>query len=160
MESMTHPEAAVVDEEAFSVRRTIHIDAPVPAVWRAVTEPAHISRWFGRTELDGAGVGATGTVTFPDYDVIPLRLEAVEEPRLVAYRWNNDDALDALPAAFDESTSTVFTFTLEEEAGGTRLTVVESGFERTSDPRGNLHAHRSGWELELDKLVVLVEGGA
>ena len=48
MVSMTHNEASVVDEESFSVRRSIQIAAPVEKVWRAVAEPQHISRWFGR----------------------------------------------------------------------------------------------------------------
>ncbi len=160
MVSVTHNEASVVDEESFSVRRSIQITAPVEKVWRAVAEPQHISRWFGRTELDGVGVGATGTMTFPDYDVIPLRVEEYDEPRRITYRWNNDDALGKLPDSIDESTSTVFTFTLEEVDGGTRLTVVESGFERTSEPQANLESHRTGWDLELDKMVALVEGEA
>ncbi|MFJ6430337.1 SRPBCC domain-containing protein [Microbacterium maritypicum] len=160
MVNMTHNEASVVDQETFSVRRSIQIAAPVDKVWRAVAEPEHISRWFGRTALEGAGVGATGTMTFPDYDVIPLRVEEYDEPRRITYRWNNDDALGKLPESIDESTSTVFTFTLEEADGGTRLTVVESGFERTSDPLSNLESHRTGWDLELDKMVALVEGEA
>ncbi|WP_435748775.1 SRPBCC domain-containing protein [Microbacterium sp. PMB16] len=157
---MTENAGSVVDEETFSVRRTIRIAAPVEKVWRAVAEPEHISRWFGRTELHGRGVGATGTMTFPDYDVIPLRVEAHDEPHLISYRWNNDDALGDLPDAVDESTSTVFTFTLEAVDGGTQLTVVETGFERTSDPLANLESHRTGWDAELDKMVALVEADA
>ncbi|WP_431806456.1 SRPBCC domain-containing protein [Microbacterium paraoxydans] len=160
MSDITRDDAAVVDEAGFSVRRTIRIDAPIRAVWQAVTEPEHISRWFGRTALTGTGVGATGTMAFPDYDVIPLRVEEFDAPHRITYRWNNDDALGTLPDEVDEETSTVFTFTLEERDGGTELTVVESGFERTSDPRANLQSHRTGWELELDKLVALVEGRA
>ncbi|PRB11134.1 hypothetical protein CQ047_04615 [Microbacterium sp. MYb72] len=158
MVNMTENPASVVDEETFSVRRTIRIAASVDKVWRAVTEPEHISRWFGRTVLDGAGVGATGTMTFPDYGAIPLRVEACDEPNLIAYRWGNDDAQDARPEVLDPETSTVFTFTLEPIDGGTQLTVVESGFERTSAPLENLESHRTGWDSELDKLVALVEG--
>ena len=160
MESMTKNEASVVDEAAFTVRRTITIAAPLEKVWAAVTEPSHISRWFGRTELDGAGAGAVGTMTFDDYGAIPLRVEALHEPRMVSYRWNNDDALGALPDAIDEATSTTFTFTLEPIADGTRLTVVETGFGVTSDPAANMASHAEGWTLELDKLVALVEGEA
>jgi len=160
MVNMTENPASVVDEEAFSVRRTIRIAASVDKVWRAVTDPAHISRWFGETVLDGAGVGATGTMSFPDYDPIPLRIEALDEPRLVSFRWSNDDALGAVPDVLDEGTSTVFTFTLEPVDGGTQLTVVESGFERTSDPRANMADHRGGWDSELDKLVAYVEADA
>ena len=54
----------------------------------------------------------------------------------------------------------MFTFTLEPVADGTQLTVVETGFEPTSDPTANLESHRDGWDAELDKLVALLEGGS
>ncbi|MEP6561594.1 MAG: hypothetical protein ABJD68_11065 [Nakamurella sp.] len=44
--------------------------------------------------------------------------------------------------------------------GGTQLTVVESGFETTSDPVANLESHRTGWDSELDQLVALLEGSS
>jgi uncharacterized protein YndB with AHSA1/START domain len=157
---MADHQPSVVDEGAFTVRRTIRIAAPVEKVWQAVTEPEHISRWFGRTELDGRGPGAEGTMTFPDYGAVPIRIEAVEAPRTVTYRWGNDDALGRLPDRVDDATSTVFTFTLEAVADGTELTVVETGFDRTSDPAANLAAHAEGWVSELDKLVALLEGAA
>lgn len=150
---------SVVDETQFSVRRTIRIAAPLEKVWSAVTDPAHISQWFGQTVLDGRGVGATGTMTFPDYGAIALRVDALDAPRMISYRWGNDDALGAkgeLPEQIDEG-STVFTFTLEQVDGGTQLTVVETGFEHTSDPAANLESHRKGWDGELDKLVALLE---
>jgi uncharacterized protein YndB with AHSA1/START domain len=151
--------SAVVDADELTVRRTITIAAPVEKVWSAVTEPEHISRWFGRAELDGAGVGASGGLTFGDRRV-PLRVEAIDEPRMVSYRWSNDNALPQLPEELDVEHSTIFTFTLEPVPDGTQLTVVESGFSSTSDPNGNLESHRGGWETELDKLVALFEGGS
>ena len=153
-------EASVIDATGFTVRRSIRIAAPAEKVWRAVAEPEHVSRWFGRTELDGTGVGATGTMTFGPDDVIPLRVEQIDEPRLISYRWSNDDALGHRPSELDEDTSTVFTFTLEPVDGGTLLTVVETGFDRTSDAAVNMEEHRTGWDLELDKLVALVEAEA
>ncbi|MEI5582624.1 MULTISPECIES: SRPBCC domain-containing protein [unclassified Agromyces] len=155
--STTDNPASVVDEGTFTVRRTIRIAAPVDTVWRAVTEPEHISRWFGRTVLEGSGPGAEGSMTFPDYGVVPIRIEAMDAPRTVSYRWGNDDAAGSLPDAVDEATSTVFTFTLEATTDGTQLTVVETGFERTSDPIANLRSHGDGWISELDKLVTLLE---
>ncbi|GAA1781170.1 SRPBCC domain-containing protein [Agromyces lapidis] len=160
MVSQTRNEASVVDEGAFTVRRTIRIGAPVDKVWRAVTEPEHISRWFGETVLDGAGVGAAGTMTFDGYGVIPIRVETIDPPRSVSYRWGNDDAARRAHGAIDETTTTVFTFTLDEVDGGTELTVVETGFDRTSDPAANMADHAEGWVLELDKLVALLEGDA
>lgn len=153
-------EASAIDAEGFAVRRSIRIAAAVEKVWRAVAEPDYVSQWFGRTELDGTGVGATGTMTFGPDDVIPLRVEQIDEPRLISYRWSNDDALGRRPAELDEDTSTVFTFTLEPIDGGTLLTVVETGFDRTSDAAVNMEEHRTGWDLELDKLVAMVEAEA
>lgn len=158
--SMTDNQTSVVDERTFTVRRTIRIAAPIEKVWRAVTEPAHISKWFGLTVLDGTGAGASGTITFPDYGSVPLRVEAVDAPRMVSYRWGNDDAAEQLPDAVDPDHSTVFTFTLEAVSDGTELTVVETGFDRTSDPAANMASHAEGWVSELDKLVALLEGGA
>ena len=157
---MTDNQASVIDEGAFAVRRTIHIAAPIERVWAAVTEPAHISQWFGRTVLDGVGVGARGTMSFPDYGDIPLRIEAIDAPHSVAYRWGNDDALGVLPEQVEDQSSTVFTFTLAPVGDGTELTVVETGFENTSDPAANLESHRDGWNSELDKLVALLESDA
>jgi len=158
--TMTDNQPSVIDEGTFTVRRTIRIAAPVEKVWRAVTEPEHISRWFGRTVLDGTGPGAQGTMTFPDYGAVPIRVEALDAPRMVSYRWGNDDALGHLPDSVDDDSSTVFTFTLEAVAEGTALTVVETGFDRTSDPAKNMAAHGEGWVSELDKLVALLEGDA
>jgi len=154
--SMEPQPSAVVDEEAFAVRRTIRIDAPAEKVWTALTDPALISRWLGDTVLDGAGVGARGTVSWPDRGAIPLRIEAIDAPRSIAYRWSNDDASGDVPDEVDDATSTVFTFTLDPLPTGTRLTVVETGFEATSDPASNLDSHRRGWDSELDELVVLL----
>lgn len=160
MVNTTENPASTVDDVAFTVRRTIRIAAPIEKVWQALTHPEHISRWFGRTVLDGVGAGATGTMTFDDYGVIPLRVEEWDEPHRVTYRWNNDDALGHLPERIEESGSTTFTLTLEPVDGGTQLSVVESGFERTSDPAVNLESHRTGWDAELDKLVVMLEDAA
>lgn len=110
--------------------------------------------------LDGSGPGATGTITFEGYGAVPLRVEAVDAPREITYRWGNDDAAAARPPHLDEETATVVTFTLAEVEGGTQLTVVETGFERTSDPLANVRDHGIGWTDELDKLVALLEGGA
>ena len=94
-------------------------------------------------------------------DLLDLYLDGLDEsidaPRTVTYRWGNDDASPSRPAHLDDSTSTVFTFTLVEVDGGTELTVVERGFEVTSDPAFNLAEHGKGWNDELDKLVTLLE---
>jgi uncharacterized protein YndB with AHSA1/START domain len=152
--------SAVIDEGTFTVRRTIQIRASLDKVWAAVTEPALVSQWFGRAEFAGSGPGSLGTLSWDDHGTIPVRIEAIDAPHSISYRWSNDDALGAIPESLDEATSTVFTFTLEATDDGTTLTVVETGFENTSAPLANLNDHRGGWNSELDELVALLEGSA
>jgi len=158
--SETTNASAVADEGTFTVRRTIQINATLEKVWAAITEPALISQWFGRAEFAGSGPGAVGTLSWDDHGSFPVRIEAVDAPRSITYRWSNDDALGTPPETLDEATSTVFTFTLKAMDVGTQLTVVETGFENTSDPIANLNDHRGGWNSELDELVALLEGSA
>ena len=158
--SMTDNQPAVIDADEFTVRRTIRIAAPIEKVWSAVTEPEHISRWFGRAEIDGTGVGAKGTLTWQGRDAVPLRIEAIDAPRMVSYRWSNDDAGDRLPdgirrRALDRVHVHPRAGVGRHPAHGRRDRVRD-----TSDPAANLESHREGWDGELDKLVALLEAGS
>lgn len=148
---------STIDDVAFSVTRTIRISAPVSAVWKAVTEPALISRWFGAAEFDGFAVGARGTLSWPDFGSALVRIEAIDEPRSVTYRWSDGAAKPGV-TDLDDAASTVFTFTLEERDAGTQLTVVETGFDTVANPAASLEDHRGGWDFELNELVDLLEG--
>ena len=66
---------SVIDRDTFSVRRTIRISAPVEKVWATVTEPEHISKWFGRAEFNGTGAGALGTLTWDDHGYYEVALD-------------------------------------------------------------------------------------
>ena len=161
MSSISSSQPAVVDAAEFTVRRTIRIAAPVEKVWSAVTEAgAHLPVVRPDRARRSPVPAPAARSPSPSAGSIPLRVEAMDAPRLVSYRWSNDDALERLPGELDVDHSTVFTFTLEPVSGGTQLTVVETGFDATSDPAANLESHRGGWEAELDKLVALLEGGS
>ncbi|HEY9263701.1 MAG TPA: SRPBCC domain-containing protein [Microlunatus sp.] len=158
MENTQNPQA-VIDADIFSVRRTIHINAPREKVWRTVTEPELISQWFGQISLAGTGAGALGTIGWPGERRVPIRVDAFNPQSEVSYRWCNEEG--PLPATVDDHRSTVFTFTLADAPpGGTQLTVIETGFENTSDPARLMADHRDGWDGELDKLVALLEHSA
>jgi uncharacterized protein YndB with AHSA1/START domain len=155
-----------IDGDAYTVRRAIHIAAPVAKVWRAITEPELVAKWFVTSvTLDGRDVGAEGVFTFGEHRRIPVRIEELDEPHIIAYRWSNDDAAFAKsggvdPTTIDDDHSLLMRFTLEPVAGGTQLTVVESGFDTTSDPSFNMESHRGGWDQILDGLVAYLEGAS
>jgi uncharacterized protein YndB with AHSA1/START domain len=82
------------------------------------------------------------------------RIEAVEPQRLFAFRW----APFTDPGGLDptDGNSTRVEFTLSAEGQGTRLRVVESGFETLATSaeqrRRNLEGNTEGWRMELGEL--------
>lgn len=163
MTMVTNP-PATIDDAGFAVRRTVTIAASIDKVWAAITEPAHLVRWFGqRAELPELAVGARGMLGFDGYGEFPLRIEELDPPHTIAYRWSNDNATaPADPGAPDDhlfARSTVMRFTLEQIPEGTSLTVVETGFDTLTDPAAAMANNRGGWTDELDELVAYVEAG-
>ena len=157
--SMTENGPSIVDSNKFTVQRTITIATSIEKVWAAITEAAHIARWFGQfAVLDTVAVGAVGTFSFDGYGDFPVRIEECDPPRTIAYRWGDGDphAVDPL----DPNRSTVFRFVLDVVDGGTQLTVVESGFGGLSDPAASMESNRGGWDAELDELVAYLNGGS
>lgn len=156
--TMTENQPSVVDSDEFTVRRTINIAAPIEKVWAAVTQAELISRWFGdRTTLDSVEVGALGVFAWDGYGDFPVRIEELDPPHTIAYRWGNDNTA---ATTLDPDNSTVFRFTLEAIDSGTQLTVVESGFDKLVDPAASMESNRGGWNSELDELVAYLESGS
>jgi uncharacterized protein YndB with AHSA1/START domain len=114
------------------IEKSIVLAAPPSRVWRAIANVDEFGAWFG-AKLTGTfmpGVRLTGQITTPGYEHLTLELlvERVEPERLLAYRWF---PYAVEPGVVDASElTTLVEFRLAEVAGGTRLTVVESGFDR------------------------------
>ena len=154
--SMKINELSVVNADEFTVSRTITIAAPVEKVWAAVTEAQHIARWFPEhATLAPLAVGATGVFGWSDHGDFPVRVEELDPPHMIAYRWGNSNAT---ASTLESGESTVFRFTLETVDAGTQLTVVESGFDALRDPTASMDSNRDGWNFELDELVAYLEG--
>jgi uncharacterized protein YndB with AHSA1/START domain len=91
------------------------------------------------------------------YGDFPVRVEKVEPPTYVAYRWAS-----AFPGEeLREDNSTLVEFTLTSEDGKTRLRVVESGFSTlntSEDLRENaVRFNTEGWPQVFDMLKGRVE---
>ncbi|MDM7487919.1 MULTISPECIES: SRPBCC family protein [Rhodococcus] len=138
----------------LDITRTIDIAAPATKVWAALTEPELIAQWFGdRIEFD-ATPGGTGAFGWTGHDDGPFRvlIEHVDEPKTLVYRWARDANVDPVPG-----NSTVVRFDLAEIEGGTRLTLVETGFEELVDPQSAHDGNVDGWRAELGDLVEFLE---
>jgi uncharacterized protein YndB with AHSA1/START domain len=127
------------------IEREVFIAAPPERVWPLVAEP-------GFWATDDEGVRGTQVregdwlvARHSQHGEFPMRVEKVDPPTYLAYRWNS-----AFPGEeLREGNSTFVEFTLTPEAGGTRLRVVESGFAAlpTSEEnrRNVINDHTAGW---------------
>ncbi|MBA0127045.1 SRPBCC domain-containing protein [Haloechinothrix sp. YIM 98757] len=142
---------------ADRIERDILIGAPVERVWPLVAEPGF---WAAdEANLSGAMAeeGEVTVVKHTEHGEFPVRVEKVEPPTYVAYRW-----VSAFPGeALREDNSTLVEFTLTAEGDKTRLRVVESGFaslNTSEDNRQNvIKDHANGWPQCLDALKTRAE---
>jgi uncharacterized protein YndB with AHSA1/START domain len=142
------------------IERDVLIAAPLERVWELITTAEHLGRWFGDAgaEIDLRPGGAL-SLSWREHGTVRGRVEAVEPPRRVAYRWVATGASGAEPTP---ANSTLIEFTLAAETGGTRVVVVESGFDGLGvDPQERaaaLASHTEGWAAELDELAAHARG--
>lgn len=139
-----------------SIERDILVEAPVEAVWRTVTEPEQISRWFSdATEID-LRPGGEGTLTWGDRATskpmtVRISVETVERPRRFSFRWVHPEGVEAR-----EGNSMLVEFTLTPEGEHTRLRVVESGLLAVEWPEEQkatyADEHSKGWDVHLARL--------
>jgi uncharacterized protein YndB with AHSA1/START domain len=115
------------------IERKILLRAPRARVWAALSNVEEFNSWFG-VRLPGtqfvAGRKFSGNVTYPGYEHIAMEIaiERSEAEKLLSWRWH-PAALDPAKDYSDEPT-TLVEFTLEDAAGGTLLTLVESGIDQ------------------------------
>ena len=146
------------------IEKTILLRAPRPTVWRALTTAEQFGAWFG-AQLNGTftpGARVSGRITTPGYDHLKIEIviERVEPERVMSYRWHPY----AIDPNVDYSTepTTLCEFTLEEVAEGTRLTVIESGFDRIPAERRDLafRMNEGGWAAQLVNIERYLSGRA
>jgi len=114
------------------IEKSIVLHAPRSRVWRAIAIADEFGAWFG-VKLEGAfapGARVRGRITVPGYEhvTMDITIEQMDHERLFSYRWH-PYAVEP-DVDYSSEPTTLVEFRLDEVAGGTRLTVVESGFDR------------------------------
>ncbi len=143
------------------IEKHMVLRAPRARVWRALTIAEQFGAWF-RVKLEGefaAGETIRGRLVIPGYEHVTLEMlvERIEPEHYFSYRWH-PYAVDP-KADYSAEPTTLVEFRLEEQAGGTALTIIESGFDRIP-LRRRAEAFRmndQGWASQAEKLARYVE---
>jgi uncharacterized protein YndB with AHSA1/START domain len=139
------------------IEKEIVLRAPRSRVWRALASAEEFGAWFGM-KLEGAiapGARIHGQLTLPGHGnvTIEMAIERMDPESRMSYRWH--------PYAFEPGVdyssepTTLVEFQLEEVEEGTRLTVVESGFDRIAAARRAeaLRMNDAGWAGQLENIA-------
>ena len=131
------------------IERTVELAHPPAKVWAALTTAEGLGTWFGNGAVVDLREGGSAQLSWDSGDKASLSIERVDEPTVFAFTW----AVIGLPE--DDPRRTYVEFTLAPAAGGTRLTMVESGFAQLSGDayRKAFGGNTDGWKHELGELV-------
>jgi len=162
--------------------KEVTLRAPLPRVWRAITDAGEFGRWFGvRLEGDfAAGKAMRGMfdkkidatliadyqkslglppspIRQPENDLVFCTVERIEPQRYFSFRW----IPYGIDADVDPKTepTTLVEFHLEEVPQGTRLTITESGFDKVPEHRREraFRMNQGGWAVQAENVKKHVE---
>jgi uncharacterized protein YndB with AHSA1/START domain len=138
------------------IEKEILIHAPVDVVWRVVTQPEEMDRWFSvEADFEPAN-GSDGSIRMSARTTYNIHIESIEPNRRFAFRWAHPDGQTAGP-----DNSMLVEFTFHEQGDATLLRVVESGFDAVdwgdAAKREYFDGHDAGWPGLLERARDLLE---
>ena len=139
------------------IEKQIVLDAPQSRVWRAITDVQQFNQWFGVSLATpfSAGGTSTGNITSKGYEhfILDLCVETIEPERLFSFRWH-PNAIEK-DVDYSKEPTTLVVFTLEKVKEGTKLTIVESGFDALPESRraAALAGNEGGWASQTKRIA-------
>lgn len=132
-----------------SIERTMEFTSSPERVWQALTDAKELAAWFPNAGAEFEPVpGYEGWFAWNLEECTgsyAVRVERVEPMRFISWRWARE-----ADTPISEAKTTLVEWTLEAlDSGGTRLHMLESGFERDADRAENIQ----GWKQELGDLM-------
>ncbi len=149
----------MVISELNKIERSIVIDAPRSRVWRALTNIEEFCQWFSADTARKQGYFIPGMhlrlvcTDETSKDVaVDMEVEEVTPKRVFSWRWHPGSVQPGVDHL--EDSMTLVTFLLEDVQGGTRVTVLETGFDKISLARRAVvfRENTAGWEYQMSAL--------
>jgi uncharacterized protein YndB with AHSA1/START domain len=142
------------------IEKQIDLKAPVSRVWKALTNHEEFGKWFGvKMETPFVpGEKAQGRITHKGYEDFLFELWVVDmvPEKSFSFHWH-PYAVDR-KVDYSKEEPTLVVFNLEKKPDGTRLEVVESGFDKVPAARRAeaFRMNEGGWAqqmVNIDKYV-------
>lgn len=127
-------------QDELQVRVERDFPHPPEKLWRALTQPHLLSEWLMNTDFS-VTPGATFSFT-ADWGSVDCKLLEIDKGKKLSYIWG-DGVLD-----------TIVTWTLTPTEGGTRLSMLQTGFRR--DQPQYYGGAKAGWPKFFDNLGSLL----
>ena len=138
------------------IEKQVTYDAPRSRVWRALTDVKQFNSWFG-IALAGSftpGTEISGPLTHPKYShvIVTLWIEKMDAERFFSFRWHPYAIEEGIDYASEPTT--LVSFTREDVDGGTKLSIVESGFDAIPESRRAraFSANSGGWTAQAENI--------
>jgi uncharacterized protein YndB with AHSA1/START domain len=142
------------------IEKQVEIAAPVARVWQALTDSRQFGEWF-LVKMEGpfvAGKPVAGQITHPGYEHVRMQIvvKAIDPETLFSVTWH-PYAIDS-KVDYTQEEPTLIEFRLKATAGGTLLTVTESGFDKIPAQRRAEAFLRndSGWAQQMKNIQAYV----
>lgn len=145
-----------VNSSTDRIEKQLTLDAPRSRVWRALTEVRQFNAWFGVSLATPFAPGAevSGKINIRRYEHVTLTIwiETMEPERFFSFRWHPYAIETGVDYAAEPTT--LVSFTLEDAGDGTRLTIVESGFDAIPESRRAkaFTMNSSGWNGQAENI--------
>jgi uncharacterized protein YndB with AHSA1/START domain len=141
-----------IDTTAPAQTDSVSFDFDLPhsrrKVWRALTDPELMAEWLLPAigvKLEQGAAFQLKTQAYPPWDgTVDCRFVEIEPQQKLSYTWT----VGAMQL------DTIVTFTLTPTPTGTRLSLVQSGFQ--PDQKKNSGGARYGWKMMGGKLIELL----
>jgi uncharacterized protein YndB with AHSA1/START domain len=130
---------------------TLEIDAPVDAIWQALTDPVELARWFPTDAVVDPRQGGTFAVSWEgqwQWDMTITDFEPLHRLRMVDRSARPFDA-NGQPMTGIAAATLALEIVLEGRGGRTVLRLAHSGFGTGAQWDDELDGVTFGWNVEL-----------
>lgn len=146
----------------LKIEKSIELKAPISKVWDAITDHKKFGEWFRAIVESPFVVGEKShcLCRYPGYEHLEWdqTTVAMEPETYFAFRWPHADPETG--ELYSAESITLVEFKLEEIPEGTKLTIVESGFEVLPENRRDqaFRNNSGGWDEQLKNIREYLTG--